>query len=45
MQDTTCMIPNTDNIVCWDAVGSSSLTIVPSGEICIPPVGKVLLEI
>ena len=27
MQDTTCMIPNTDNIVCWDAVGSSSLTI------------------
>ena len=43
MQDTTCMIPNTDYIVCWDAGGSSSLTIVPSGEICIPPVGKVLL--
>lgn len=43
MQETTCMIPNTDNIVCWDAVGSSSFTTVPSEEICTPPAGKVLL--
>lgn len=43
MQDTTCMIPIADNIVCWDAVGCSKLTTVPSEEICIPPAGKVLL--